>query len=69
MHMSHGLSIDFDFSSIISKSKKRREDYVDINEETCQILVTDHFTGMQFSATRQSKLAHINVDDIDCPCM
>ena len=30
-----------------------------INEETCWILVTDHFTGMQWGAVRRSKASPI----------
>lgn len=46
--MDQGLSIGFAFSGVISKSKKQQEDYFGINGETSLILVTDHFTGIQF---------------------
>ena len=57
IHMGQGLSIDFSFSGVMSKSKERCEYYVGINGETCWILVTNHFTSMQFGATRQSKIS------------
>ena len=59
--MGQGLSIDFAFAGVQSKNKQRRQDYVGINGETCWILITDHFTGMQFGATRRSKASPVEL--------
>ena len=56
VHFGQGLSIDFAFSGVMSKNRKRREDYIGINGETYWILVTNHFTRIQFGATNQESL-------------
>ena len=59
MHLGQVLSIDFAFSGVTSKSLKRRQDYMGINGETCWVLVSDHFTGIQWGAVRRSKASPI----------
>ena len=59
IHFGQGLSIDFPFSGVTSKNTKQRQDYMGINGETCWILVTNHFTGMQYGSIRRSKASHI----------
>ena len=57
--MGQGLSINFVFVRVHSKNKQRCQDYVGVNGKTYWILVTDHFTGMQFGATQRSKASPI----------
>ena len=59
LHHGQGISVDFSFSGVKSKTTGRRKDYLDINGETCWILITDHHTGMQYGKTCQSKASPI----------
>ena len=53
------LSIDMGFIVQQSKNTKRFSDFVVINGETCYILITDQFSGMQFGRPLVSKTAPI----------
>ena len=53
------LSIDMGFIVQQSKNTKRFSDFVGINGETCYILITDQFSGMQFGRPLVSKTAPI----------
>ena len=55
IHHGQGLSVDFSFSGVNSKSTGRRKDYIGINGETYWILITDYHTGMQYGRTCRSK--------------
>ena len=59
LHHGQGMSVDFSFSGVKSKTTGQRKDYLGINGETCWILITDHNTGLQYSKTCQSKTSPI----------
>ena len=59
IHHGQGLSVDFSFSDVKSKNTAQCNDYVDINGETCWILITNHHTGIQYGKTCCSKASPI----------
>ena len=55
----HGLSVDFSFAGMKSKSGNRSTDFEGLNGESTWILMTQHFTGMRQRDTRTSEAAPV----------
>ena len=55
-----GLSIDFSFAGLKSKNEAREVDYLGLKQETCWILISDHFTRYLVGDTRRTKASPIH---------